>query len=116
MCVYGVEHLIAVAVVGEYECRDEFPGAQPREDIPGRSVGRGRGHGAPPFLLLAHPGSPQPTSNADSSDKVVIAPALSRGSFPFPHLGDCTQDGQPLSQPQSATASRVAAIQAANSV
>ena len=28
----------------------------------------------------------------------VSAPALSRKSFRFPHFGDWTQDGQPLSQ------------------
>ena len=38
----------------------------------------------------------------------VIAPALSSGSLPLPHFGDWTHDGQPLSQPHDAIASRVA--------
>ena len=38
----------------------------------------------------------------------ATAPALSRGSFPLPHLGDCTQAGQPRSQPHAAMAARVA--------
>jgi secretion/DNA translocation related TadE-like protein len=37
------------------------------------------------------------------------APALSNGSLPFPHLGDCTHDGQPLRHSHAAIASRVAA-------
>ncbi len=30
-------------------------------------------------------------------------PALLKGSFKFPHLGDCTQDGQPDSHGHSLT-------------
>ena len=36
------------------------------------------------------------------------APGLESGLLPLPHFGDCTQDGQPGSQPHSAIASRVA--------
>ena len=32
-----------------------------------------------------------------------MAPALSRGSFALPHLGDWTQDGQPALQPHLST-------------
>ena len=39
----------------------------------------------------------------------VTAPTLSRYSFQLPHLGDCTQDGQPSSHGHSATVSRAAA-------
>lgn len=41
-------------------------------------------------------------------DSTVIAPALSSGEFPFPHLGDCTQAGHPSAQPHETMASRVA--------
>lgn len=41
------------------------------------------------------------------------AAALSRGSFPLPHLGDCTQDGQPVSHSQSPSTARVARSQVA---
>lgn len=30
-----------------------------------------------------------------TQSSTFIAPSLSSGSFPLPHLGDCTQDGQP---------------------
>ena len=48
----------------------------------------------------------EPASSTTSS--TTIAPALSSGSLPFPHLGDCTQDGQPDGHSQSAIAARVA--------
>jgi secretion/DNA translocation related TadE-like protein len=51
-----------------------------------------------------------PASRASSS---TAAPALSSGSLPLPHLGDCTQDGQPDSQAQSPMTVRVARNQAA---
>lgn len=41
------------------------------------------------------------------------APALSSGSLPLPHLGDCTHDGHPAGQGQSAMASRVVRSQVA---
>ncbi len=34
----------------------------------------------------------------------ATAGPLSSGSLPLPHLGDCTHDGQPDSQPHSAIA------------
>ena len=36
------------------------------------------------------------------------APCLLSGSLRLPHLGECTQEGQPLSHPQLSMASRVA--------
>ncbi len=39
----------------------------------------------------------------------AIAAALSSGSLPFPHLGDCTHDGHPLAQEQPRSAASVAA-------
>lgn len=51
-----------------------------------------------------------PDSNVSSN---LIAPALSSGSLPLPHFGDWTHDGQPLSQPHDAMASRVARSQVA---
>ena len=43
-------------------------------------------------------------SNASSS---CTAPALSSGSLPLPHFGDCTHDGQPSGHSQATIASRV---------
>jgi len=37
-----------------------------------------------------------------------MAAALSKGLFLLPHLGDCTQEGQPASHSQALMASRVA--------
>src|SRR5699024_8998638 len=56
---------------------------------------------AGPILLAVN------VTNAPSS---LSAPALSSGWLPLPHFGDCTQDGQPDSQGQERTASKVAAI------
>ncbi len=53
---------------------------------------------------------PAPDSSVSSSR---IAPALSRGSLPLPHFGDCTHDGQPVSHAHAAIASRVAVSQVA---
>ena len=36
--------------------------------------------------------------------RAAMAPGLSRGLLPLPHFGDCTQDGQPESQPHEAIA------------
>src|SRR3954467_1020318 len=44
----------------------------------------------------------------------VIAPALSSGSLPLPHLGDCTHDGQPIGHPQALIAAPVADSPARN--
>ena len=41
----------------------------------------------------------------------ATAPALSSGSLPLPHLGDCTHDGQPLSHSQAGDGARVACSQ-----
>jgi hypothetical protein len=41
------------------------------------------------------------------SSSSAIAPSLSSGSLPLPHLGDCTQDGQPRAHGQSRRASSV---------
>ena len=49
-----------------------------------------------------HTGVAQPApSRASRRD---TAPALSRGEFPLPHLGDWTQEGQPLSHRQEVIA------------
>ncbi|MDT5031321.1 MAG: hypothetical protein QOC94_1492 [Actinoplanes sp.] len=47
-----------------------------------------------------------------TTSSTLTAVSLSRGLLPFPHFGDWTQDGQPVSQPHEAMASRVAASQA----
>ena len=49
-------------------------------------------------------------SARDTPLSTLIAPALSSGSLPLPHLGDWMHDGQPDSHSQAATASRVARI------
>ena len=50
---------------------------------------------------------------ANTTSSTRIASGLESGSLPLPHFGDCTQDGQPDSQPHSAIASRVARSHAA---
>ena len=45
---------------------------------------------------------------ASSTSSRRTAPALSSGSLPLPHLGDCTHDGQPSGHSHAAIASRVA--------
>ena len=45
------------------------------------------------------------------SRSTTAAPALSRGSLLLPHLGDCTQEGQPLAQPQPSMTASVASSQ-----
>lgn len=52
-----------------------------------------------------HFSSGAPESSVSSN---LIAPPLSSGSLPLPHFGDWTHEGQPLSQPHEAMASRVA--------
>lgn len=46
-----------------------------------------------------------------STSSSMMAPALSRGLFLLPHLGDWTQDGQPDSHSHALMAARVAASQ-----
>ena len=43
----------------------------------------------------------------NSTSSRATAPPLSRGLFWLPHLGDCTQAGQPSAHPQSRIRSRV---------
>jgi secretion/DNA translocation related TadE-like protein len=57
-----------------------------------------------------------PAQRAGSTDPIAsrtasstrTAPSFDNGSFPLPHLGDWTQEGQPWSHAQAAIASRVA--------
>ena len=46
-------------------------------------------------------------AQASTARSSRTAPVLSSGSLPLPHLGDCTQPGQPVSQRQVRTVSRV---------
>ena len=64
----------------------------------------------PPVVVAARAGH-APIDSASSTSSSLTAPALSSGSLPFPHLGDCTHDGHPSAHPQSAMASRVACNQ-----
>lgn len=50
-------------------------------------------------------------SAASTRSSRTTAPALSSGSLPLPHLGDCTHDGHPAGHSQAAMASRVACSQ-----
>ncbi len=43
-----------------------------------------------------------------TTSSTLTASALASGSFPLPHFGDCTHDGQPCSHPHAVIASRVA--------
>jgi secretion/DNA translocation related TadE-like protein len=45
---------------------------------------------------------------ASTASKTRTASAFASGSFPLPHFGDCTHDGQPRSQPHDVMAVRVA--------
>src|SRR5262249_26328216 len=55
---------------------------------------------------LGHAASIRPSSSS--------APALSSGSFRFPHFGDWTQDGQPLSHGQPSSIFAVSSTQPSN--
>jgi secretion/DNA translocation related TadE-like protein len=46
-------------------------------------------------------------ASAKSASSSCTAPALSSGSLPLPHFGDCTHDGQPSGHSQATMASRV---------
>ena len=54
------------------------------------------------------PAAPIPRARSTTSS-TVPAPALSSGTLPLPHFGDCTHDGQPARHAQSSIAARVAA-------
>ena len=54
------------------------------------------------------PAIPVISPQATSSSSNTIAASLSRGWLLLPHLGDCTQEGQPSVQGHSSTALRVA--------
>jgi secretion/DNA translocation related TadE-like protein len=61
--------------------------------------------------LAALAGAQRATGQVSSESSSRTAPALSSGLLALPHLGLCTQRGQPSSQSQPATTSRVAANQ-----
>jgi hypothetical protein len=75
------------------------------------------------LLAVACPGSPEApdhkgelandaaASAVKTASSTLIAPGFESGSLPLPHFGDCTQDGQPWSQPHDAIAVRVAVSQ-----
>ena len=46
-------------------------------------------------------------ASASRAASSCTAPALSSGSLPLPHLGECTHDGQPSAHSQATIASRV---------
>jgi secretion/DNA translocation related TadE-like protein len=46
-------------------------------------------------------------ASASRASSSWTAPALSRGSLPLPHLGECTHDGQPSEHSQATIASLV---------
>jgi secretion/DNA translocation related TadE-like protein len=77
--------------------------------VPAVLSGRGRS-----FPNLAADGSwrgsasTAAASSSRTTSSTRTAPALSSGSLPLPHLGDCTHDGHPLSHSQVATVARVA--------
>src|ERR1700722_12226903 len=50
---------------------------------------------------------------ASRTSRRATAPGLERGGLALPHLGDWTQEGQPVSQGQEAMASLVAVSQSA---
>ena len=64
-------------------------------------------------LFLPQPCASYACEDVSSTSSRPTAPALSSGSLPLPHLGDCTHDGQPSAHSQAAMASRVARSQSA---
>src|SRR4029453_8249159 len=90
--------------------RDRSPVRSSPCPLPAASPSLG---GAPPATGVAPSwsswaGSATAARSTRSSSSRRTAPALSSGKLPLPHFGDCTQEGQPLSQGQSRTVSRVA--------
>src|SRR4029453_16752831 len=81
----------------------QAPGAQLD---PGGAEPRGGAGAAPPPPPAPHPRPPRPAAagsatarrSASSSFSKRTAPSLSRGLLPLPHLGDWTQEGQPVPQ------------------
>jgi secretion/DNA translocation related TadE-like protein len=81
--------------------------AQPAGWLGGLGAATSRARAGP----VGYPESPAEGSAASTASSTVIAPALSSGSLPLPHLGDCTQEGQPAGHSHAAMASRVALSQ-----
>ena len=101
--------------------RDRSGGAHPVPPVPAPdpggpaaavSDGAATAPRRPPVSSAGSAGGGAASSAAASSSRTTsrtrTAPALSSGSLPLPHFGDCTQDGQPLSHSQLATVARVA--------
>jgi hypothetical protein len=53
-------------------------------------------------------GEARAASSANTSLSICTAPALSSGSLPLPHFGDCTHDGQPCWHSHASIAAAVA--------
>lgn len=64
----------------------------------------------PVFKIISYPAFRAPSTTPSTRP----APALSSGTFPLPHLGDCTHEGQPVAHSQSRIAERVAESQSAS--
>jgi hypothetical protein len=97
------------------------PGAAVTTQIRGGRPSRGRSPSAGLLsALLRATSSPTPqacgfpvqreprANSASTSRSTSKAPALSSGSLPLPHLGDCTHDGHPLGHSHASMAAAVA--------
>jgi secretion/DNA translocation related TadE-like protein len=85
--------------------------AQPAGWLGGLGAATGRARAGPTGTAGDYPESSADGSASSTASSTVIAPALSSGSLPLPHLGDCTQEGQPAGHSHAAMASRVAVSQ-----
>ena len=88
--------------------------AQPAGWLGGLGAATSRARAGPADTAAGYPESSADGSAASTASSTVIAPALSSGSLPLPHLGDCTQEGQPAGHSHAVMASRVAVNQGAS--
>jgi secretion/DNA translocation related TadE-like protein len=82
--------------------------AQPTGGLGGLGAATSRARAGPAGGAVGYPELPVDANPASTVSSTVIAPALFSGSLPLPHLGDCTQEGQPAGHSHAAMASRVA--------
>lgn len=88
--------------------------AQPAGWLGGLGAATGRARAGPVGGAAGYPESPVDGSASSTMSSTTTEPALSSGSLPLPHLGDCTQEGHPAGHSHAAMASRVAISQGAS--
>lgn len=85
--------------------------AQPAGWLGGLGAVTSQARAGPAGTAAGYPESSADGSAASTAASTVIAPVLSSGSLPLPHLGDWTQEGHPAGHSHAAMASRVAVSQ-----